>query len=1195
MCGEFFRFELRYWLRGWMIYIFVMATTVMFGFVAGSDFVTLGSPAGNTHSNSPYMIALWHASGGLLTCFMAAAIYDSSASRDFSSKMSDLLFSKPLNKWGFLAGRFLGATIIAVLPAFGVSLGILVAQAFTSWDSERWGPVLLWHHWQPILWFAIPNTLVFGSVVFAVASVTRNTLYSFLAVLVLWVTYTLSQFVDGSLEYENFASLIDPFGLSSFGVATKYWTVADRNSLPIPLTGMFIANRVLWIGISIAIFAIAGWLFTFETRARGRAKASKESTEDSDAKPILNPSKSLPIRIPAPTWVSQWASVVRSDLRAIVGSSTFIVILGFCLFLISINLLLNDTMDFGNSSFPVTYNMVEQILGSLIILPVALTTYFTGVLVWRDRDSKIHEIIGATPTPNSVFVLSRLATITILLVSILVGAIAVGCLYQWIHGYTRFQLGVYVTLLLGLLLASLLFQTVLGFVAHTVAPNKYSGYAFLVLFLILNAQVWRLLRWESLLLRFGAMPDYTYSDFFGIAPYLQGRLWFGAYWGAISIVLIWCCTIWMPRGVISSWRSRFKESWNSLQPTDWIIPGVAGISAVTIGLWLGYNTMVLNTLIGSEESEDRRVEYEQKYQKLEAIPQPRIQSIQYAIDIYPETRNMVMKGTQIIANKSDQPIDTYYINVMPNYDTKIEIQGASLQEDDERLSMRTYKLESPMQPGESREMLFTVKSKTRGIENEVTDPTLLQNGTFFNNSVAPAFGFSSERILTNPKRRRAKGLGEIEPLPLLTRECGDVCKNHYIAEDSDWVSIESIISTSADQIAVGPGSMVKSWTENGRNYYQYKVDHPSLNFYSFISARYEVKRSRVGDVETEVYYHKEHPWNVDRMSKAIGDTLEYCSKNFGPYKHRQARIIEFPRIASFAQAFPGTMPYAESVGFIANLQKPDDIDMVTYIVAHEMGHQWWVHQVIGARMQGATLLSETLAQYTALMIMRKNYGDDTMHKFLRFEMDRYLRARGSEQRKERPLMAVEFDQGYIHYQKGGIALYYLAEMIGEDRVNAALKSIIENYAYKGPPYPNAYALLDRLREQTPPELHYLIRDLFEEITLFGNRTTKANATKTDDGKYRVQISVECKKFKADAEGAETEVDMDDFLEIGAFAKPEPGNRFGKLLFRKRLQLAHGTHELEFIVDEKPYQAGIDPRNLLIDRVPDDNLIKVTLE
>ncbi|MFN9435261.1 MAG: M1 family aminopeptidase [Planctomycetota bacterium] len=509
--------------------------------------------------------------------------------------------------------------------------------------------------------------------------------------------------------------------------------------------------------------------------------------------------------------------------------------------------------------------------------------------------------------------------------------------------------------------------------------------------------------------------------------------------------------------------------------------------------------------------------------------------------------------------------------------------------------MRTYRLETPMQQAESREMKFTVKSKTRGIENQVSDTTLVQNGTFFNNSVAPSFGFSANRLLTDPQRRKDNGLPEIDPIPELTRDCGDVCKNHYISEDSDWVDIESVISTSADQIAIAPGTLVDSWKENGRNYYRYKVDHPSMNFYSFISARYEVKRDRVGDVDTEVYYHKEHPWNVDKMSKAIGDTLEYCSKNFGPYKHKQARIIEFPRVASFAQAFPGTMPYSESIGFIANLQKPDDIDMVTYVVAHEMGHQWWAHQVVGARMQGATLLSETLAQYTALMIMRKNYGDDMIHKFLRYEMDRYLRARGLERRKERPLMSVEFEQGYIHYQKGGIALYYLAEMIGEERVNAALKSIIDNYAYKGPPYPNAYALLDRLREQTPPQLHYLLRDLFEEITLFGNRTTKATATKTDDGKYRVKIAIECKKFKADAIGNETEADMDDFVEIGAFAKAESGNRYGKLLHRQRVQLAQGTHELEFVVDQLPHQAGIDPRNLLIDRVPDDNLMKVTLE
>lgn len=92
--------------------------------------------------------------------------------------------------------------------------------------------------------------------------------------------------------------------------------------------------------------------------------------------------------------------------------------------------------------------MVERILGSFIILPVALATYFSGVLIWRDRDSRMHEIISATPVPNSVFVLSRLATMMILLLTILVGAIAVGCFYQWTQGYYRFQLGVYLMLLI---------------------------------------------------------------------------------------------------------------------------------------------------------------------------------------------------------------------------------------------------------------------------------------------------------------------------------------------------------------------------------------------------------------------------------------------------------------------------------------------------------------------------------------------------------------------------------------------------------------------------------------------------------------------------------------------------------------------------------------------------------------------------
>ena len=322
-------------------------------------------------------------------------------------------------------------------------------------------------------------------------------------------------------------------------------------------------------------------------------------------------------------------------------------------------------------------------------------------------------------------------------------------------------------------------------------------------------------------------------------------------------------------------------------------------------------------------------------------------------------------------------------------------------------------------------------------------------------------------------------------------------------------------------------------------------------------------RKESNGIKIEVYYLKEQPWNVPKMLRSVEKSFEYYTTNFGPYAPKQARIIEFPRIDRFAQAFPGTMPYSESIGFIANLKDPEDIDMVYYVVAHEMGHQWWAYQVSGANMQGATLLSETLAQYSALMVMEKEYGRDIMRKFLKYEMDNYLRSRGRELLKERPLLKVDSNQGYVHYRKGSVVMYYMKEMIGEEAVNRALRKVLQQYAYAPPPYPVSYALVDALREETPPQYQYLIQDLFYDITLFSNRTLSATASKRADGKYDVTIHVDAKKFKADEKGEEREVPVNDWIDIGAFAKPPKGKKYGKTLYRDRVLMKSGAGDLHF--------------------------------
>jgi len=70
--------------------------------------------------------------------------------------------------------------------------------------------------------------------------------------------------------------------------------------------------------------------------------------------------------------------------------------------------------------------------------------------------------------------------------------------------------------------------------------------------------------------------------------------------------------------------------------------------------------------------------------------------------------------------------------------------------------------------------------------------------------------------------------------------------------------------------------------------------------------------------------------------------------------------------------------------------------------------------------------------------------------------------------------------------------------------------------------------------------------------------------------------------------------MDDWIDIGAFAKPEKGRKYGKTLYRERVHIANNKSSYTFTTAELPDEAGVDPFLLLIDRIPDDNTKKVTM-
>jgi ABC-2 type transport system permease protein len=351
-----------------------------------------------------------------------------------------------------------------------------------------------------------------------------------------------------------------------------------------------------------------------------------------------------------------------------------------------------------------------------------------------------------------------------------------------------------------------------------------------------------------------------------------------------------------------------------------------------------------------------------------------------------------------------------------------------------------------------------------------------------------------------------------------------------------------------------------------------------------------VRRQAAGGVEYSIYYHPAHRWNVDRMMRAMQASIQYYSRAFGPYQFDQARIAERPDPGG-GQAFPNTIAVGEGI-FPMDLRDPEQLDMVTMLTAHEIAHQWWGHQTVAARMQGASLMHETLAQYSALMVLRRLKGEDNVRLFLRFQIDRYLSGRRTQVLAEEPLVSAGLDQDYVNYGKGALAFYLLQERLGEDAVNRALRRFVDRYRFTVAPYPRSLDLIALLRhEAKTPEQQQLITDLFERITLYDLRVDQPRAVRRADGRWDVTVPVEAGKTYTDAQGNERRAALGEPIAIGLFTADPAGGAFGRrnVLKMELRPIRSGRQVLRFVTDRKPTHAGVDPYNLYIDRNSGDNV------
>lgn len=1199
MFAAIFKHELKHWFTTPATYIyagifFLLAAGAMAG---AAGFFGEGSAPAARLANSPMSLyGLFNFFGKLLLfllpAFIGAAIY-----RDYRSNIHAVLYTYPFTKRQYLSANFLSAFVLVALIAGMAGLGFALGAQLPGVDPALIAPFKLGAYAHIYLVYLLPNLLFVGALVFTLVALSRNIYAGFITIVLLLIAREVLLRLLAGAESRWLAGLLEPFGEIATSFYTRGWTLAEQNERALPLTETIVYNRVLvsamaaaLLGVVYKYFAFSFTAFSFTRKRRDAERIVKNNFGGiiKAALPGVRFDFSFMQRLKAAWQLSHF------EFRYIVTSGAFISLLLVGGLFVAVSMLQMNPQ-YGTRLLPVTWVMLAFPILFFSLVIHLLTFLYAGILVQRAKVARLNELVDATPLPNWALLLSKFLALVKMQAVLLAIILLAGVIVQTYKGHYNFELGHYLFDLYGIHLLGFVIAACAALFVQTVFTNPYLGF-FLLLLGALGMGELPQLGVERLLFRFNQAPEpdffMKYSDLssygHALIPYFVYKL----YWLPAGALLCGGALLFWSRGLPESFRERLTLARARLQ-NKWATAFLP-VLILFVGAGVALDHLEKNSPRTFTAQETRRAAAtaKQRYQKYERTLQPRVVRVKVNMHLFPEALRFASDGTYTLLNKSDRILDTLLVQYAFDVNTRYQFDRAtSLVSRDTIAHFDIHRLHEGLQSGDSLQLRFEVENipntlvrKNSGVE---------KNGTFITSLIYPGIGYRPDDTNASP-------------------EGSSALRNHHRSTDSDFITLETTVSTADDQLAVAPGELQQEWKENGRRYFRYQSKGKATNDYAFLSGRYQVAREDWNGVNLEVYYHEGHEHNLTHLLRGLQAALAYHEKYFSPYQHQHARIIEYSRtLGNFAQSFAGTIPYSE-VNFILDIDDTatGGLNLPFLGAAHELAHQWWGHQVLPADVLGAKMITESLAEYISLKVLEHEYGKAKLRLFLEKARDIYLNGRANDAGGEPPLMYNSgLRQSHIAYQKGALVFYALSDFIGEENLNRALKTYVEKVRFQKPPYTTSLEMVEYLRAATPDSLQYLITDLFETVTFYDNKMLAAQSTRRADGKYQIEIEFVVSKYRVDEKGAklysESKKDflaassdrangqlqslpLADYLEIGVFDESGEDHE----LYLKKHKVVQIQNRLSFVVARQPSFAAIDPFNKMIETNARDNRVKV---
>lgn len=1206
---EIFRYEFNYQVRRPWTWLFFVIVLVLSFFMTrdGSASEVLYS---EFYLNSPFQVALTTVFGGLLWLIIAAAVAGDAATRDFATGMYPLIYTTSLSEINYLGGRFLAALAINAVIVLGVQAGILLGVYLPGVHPDLIGPFRPEVFITTYAFIALPNVFAATAIQFALATRSGRAMAAYFASFLL---VFMGFFVGGMLLFRrSLGTLLDPIGIRFIVEDMAHlWTPAEKNIGLLELEGPLLSNRILWLSIGLIAIILTYLSFRFAHRTSGKYSLQSiwnlvRRKKKKQFSPILPAGMGVitgtAIFVPQVSQefgfsmhVRQALTIARVSFRSIVTSWAGMALLIF-IPLMTILVVLDQMGAMGTPILPTTSRVLKELTGSMadelgrwVIIPFIII-FFAGELVWRERDSGAGEITDSMPGSDWASFFGKFFGLALVLALLMAVLTTAGILGQLILGYNNFEIALYLKVMFGLQLTDYLLFALLALVVHVVVDQKYIGHIVAIIAYVFIAMLAGMLGIEHKLLIYGASPGWSHSEMMGFGASLEPWMWFKLYWVGWALLLAVAGRLLWVRGREKSFDNRMKIARHRFTSSTKLVGAISVVLILVVGGFIFYNTNVLNTYRTSTEVKEKKAEYERRYGKYAGMAQPEISATKLHVEIYPDQRSVEISGTYHLVNFTQKPIDSIHVATGLGAIETRELnfgQQANLTFKDKEFGHNIYVLNKPMQPGDSLQLKFGVYVKNSGFSNGGISPELSENAGFFTSlNWFPMIGYQRSRELINPVDRREYGL---EPSPVIA--------SLYEMEEGEpasrggGVAFEAVVGTGKDQVAVAPGALTKKWTEGDRNYFHYSTDAPIGIEWAFFSADFNIHEEKwknpdpAGkDVDIKIFHYSDHTSHLDRIKKSVITSLNYYSQQFGPYPFGHLTLVEHPgATGTGGHADAGIIGYGQGFEFWIP-ENEQSLNFPYFVIAHEMAHQWTLPYAI---VEGLPFLSEGLATYSAIQVVKNDLGEEQHRKLMNQLREHYPIA--PIRRGEPLLRALD---PYLAYRRGPYAMYALSEYTGTEKVNGAIKRLIEEHESKDAPLVTTLDLYRELKAVTPDSLNYLLYDLFEVNTYWDFKTENATAKQNDDGTWQVTVDLKVQKSVYDSAGVMTEPPIDDWVQIGIFS----GKGLHEPLHLEMHRIKKGEQTVTITVNEKPVRAGVDPYRLLDwEEGTGDNISNVRME